>query len=193
MLTIDRRVCNQVLNLLAPPADGDIIVPQRNTSILGTTSWAVTDPDDIPIPPDHLELLFSVAERMVPAIRTISRARRHGSRSPVAEDIGRQWPQRHAWLCLFRTARGAPGFFSVVGGKTSTARLMAEKIGDQVTAYLGWEAPCDTSHDTPTLPSKMDSPTLITVRVRIRRKQGWQDFHGYPAGLRRTYWIFSKR
>ena len=72
MVTVDRRVCNQVLNLLAPPADGDIIVPQRNTSILGTTSWTVADPDDIPIPPDHLELIFSVAERMVPGIRNFA-------------------------------------------------------------------------------------------------------------------------
>ncbi len=105
MLTIDRRVCNQVLNLLAPPADGDIIVPQRNTSILGTTSWIVTDPDDIPIPPDHLELLFSVAERMVPGIRKFPVRGVMAAARPLLKIRGRQRPQSHTWLCLFR-ARG---------------------------------------------------------------------------------------
>ena len=41
MVTVQERLCNMVINLLALPDDGDIIVPQRNTSILGTTSWAV--------------------------------------------------------------------------------------------------------------------------------------------------------
>ena len=41
MVTVDRRVCNMVINLLAPPGDGDIIVPQRRTSIL---PWPRRDP-----------------------------------------------------------------------------------------------------------------------------------------------------
>jgi glycerol-3-phosphate dehydrogenase len=40
--------------------------------------------------------------------------------------------------------QGAPGFFSVVGGKTSTARFMAEKTADAVCAYLGNPSPCRT-------------------------------------------------
>jgi glycerol-3-phosphate dehydrogenase len=55
MVTLGTRLCNMVINRLAPPGDGDIIVPQRQTSILGTTSWTVADPDDIPIPPDHVQ------------------------------------------------------------------------------------------------------------------------------------------
>ena len=54
MVTLSRRLCNMVINLLAPPGDGDVVVPQRNTSLLGTTSWTVDDPDNIPIPPEHV-------------------------------------------------------------------------------------------------------------------------------------------
>jgi glycerol-3-phosphate dehydrogenase len=141
MLTVDRRVCNQVLNLLAAPADGDIIVPQRNTSILGTTSWAVPDPNDIPIPPDHLELLYSVAERMVPGIREFPVRGVMAAARPLLKIQGASGrTATRGFACFEHRA----GFFSVVGGKTSTARLMAEKISDQVTAYLGWEAPCHT-------------------------------------------------
>jgi glycerol-3-phosphate dehydrogenase len=39
---------------------------------------------------------------------------------------------------------GKPGFFSIIGGKTTTARLMAEKISNRVCAYLGVETPCQT-------------------------------------------------
>ena len=69
MVTIDQRVCNMVINLLSPPVDGDIIVPQRETSILGTTSWKVEDPDNIPVIEEHIEMIFKVAELTIPAVR----------------------------------------------------------------------------------------------------------------------------
>jgi len=145
MVTVDRRVCNQVLNLLASPGDGDIIVPQRNSSILGTTSWSVADPDNIPIPPEHVEQVFSVAEQMVPSIRNVAVRGVMAAARPllVVEGAGGRATSR-GFACYQHSAEGAPGFFSVVGGKTTTARLMAEKVGDQVAAYLGWDRPCKT-------------------------------------------------
>ena len=145
MVTVDKRVCNQVLNLLAPPGDGDIIVPQRNTSILGTTSWTVADPDDIAIPPDHIRLIFSVAERLVPGVRNFAMRGVMAAARPLLKLPGASGRSAtRGFACLQHSAQGAPGFFSVVGGKTTTARLMAEKIGDQVAAYLNWDTPCNT-------------------------------------------------
>ncbi|HLO13228.1 MAG TPA: FAD-dependent oxidoreductase, partial [Anaerolineales bacterium] len=66
MVTLQERLCNMVINMLTPPDDGDIIVPQRNTSILGTTSWAVNDPDEIPVPEDHVRQLLELADWMIP-------------------------------------------------------------------------------------------------------------------------------
>ena len=54
MVTLDCRLNNMVLNRLNKPSDGDIVVPQRATSTIGTTSWTVEDPDLIPIPPEHV-------------------------------------------------------------------------------------------------------------------------------------------
>ena len=145
MVTMNGRVCNQVLNLLAPPGDGDIIVPQRNTSILGTTSWTVSDPDNIAIPPDHLELIYSVAEGMVPGIRNYDVRGVMAAARPLLKIEGASGRLvTRGFACFQHSAQGASSFFSVVGGKTSTARLMAEKIGDQVAAYLGWDTPCNT-------------------------------------------------
>jgi glycerol-3-phosphate dehydrogenase len=151
MVTVDRRVCNQVLNLLAPPDDGDIIVPQRNSSILGTTSWSVSDPEDISIPVEHVEQIFAVAEQLVPTIRNFRIRGIMAAARPllVVEGAGGRATSR-GFACYQHSVEGAPAFFSVVGGKTTTARLMAEKIGDQAAAYLQWDRPCST-HTTPLL------------------------------------------
>ncbi len=145
MATIKQRVCNMVINLLAPPGDGDIIVPQRQTSILGTTSWKVEDPDNIPIIPEQVEAILQVAEKMIPAVRKVPVRGVMAAARPllqVHEAGGRVATRRFS--CIDHATEGAPGFFSVVGGKTTTARLMAEKTADQVCAFLGLAAACQT-------------------------------------------------
>jgi len=145
MATIDRRVCNMVINKLAPADDGDIIVPQRNTSILGTTSWTVEDLEDLPIPSGHIEMIFKVAEQLIPSVRQAGLRGVMAAVRPllITKGAGGRTATR-GFTCFNHSAEGAPGFFSVVGGKTTTARLMAEKVADQVCAFLGIEAPCLT-------------------------------------------------
>ncbi len=145
MVTIDRRVCNMVVNLLAPPADGDIIVPQRQTSILGTTSWTVEDPDEIPVEAGQIEAILQVAGAMIPAVH---QARLRGAMAAArplwkVDGVSGRATSR-AFACIDHASEGAPGFFSVVGGKTTTARGMAERTADRVCAFLGIEAECRT-------------------------------------------------
>ncbi len=145
MVTLSRRLCNMVINLLAPPADGDIIVPQRNTSIRGTTSWTVADPDNIPIPPEHVDQLLELADWMMPgASRVPVRGVMAAARPLTKESSTSGRAATRGDRCFDHAGDGAPGFFSIIGGKTTTARLMAEKIGDMVCAYLGVETPCQT-------------------------------------------------
>ncbi len=145
MLTIDRRVCQMVINLLDLPGDGDIIVPQRLTSILGTTSWSVEDPNNIPVPAESVELIYKVAEQLIPGIR---QARLRGAMAAarpllVIEGAGGRTTTR-GFACCDHATQGASGFFSVVGGKTTTARLMAEQVADKVCAFLHVDMPCRT-------------------------------------------------
>src|SRR6266704_4594218 len=71
MVTLDCRLNNMVLNRLNKPSDGDIVVPQRATSIIGTTSWKVEDPDLIPIPPEHVAKMIAQGEQLIPAVEKI--------------------------------------------------------------------------------------------------------------------------
>jgi glycerol-3-phosphate dehydrogenase len=158
MVTVDGRLCNSVLNILAPPADGDIIVPQRNTCILGTTSWTVADPDDITIPPDDVERLFSVSEQMIPGIRKAPVRGIMAAARPLLVVPGSEGRQTtRGFACYDHASDGAPGFFSIVGGKTTTARLMAEKIGDLACTRLG----IDSEHRTADVP-------LVSYRKWLR-------------------------
>src|SRR5689334_678616 len=149
MVTLGRRLCNMVINLLTPPADGDIIVPQRNTSILGTTSWAVSDPDNIPIPPDHVNQLLELADWMMPGASRVPIRGVMAAARPLIKDKSTSGRASTRGDRSYDHAQdGAPGFFSMIGGKTTTARLMAEKISNMVCAYLNVDRPCMT-HTTP--------------------------------------------
>jgi glycerol-3-phosphate dehydrogenase len=69
LLALRGRLCNMVVNRLHRPGDGDIVVPQRGLSIVGTSSWTVDDPDDLDVPEDHIERMFEEGSKMIPAIR----------------------------------------------------------------------------------------------------------------------------
>jgi len=145
MATLSKRLCNMVINLLAPPGDGDIIVPQRNTSILGTTSWMVDDPDDIPIPADHVHQLLELAEWMIPGASRVPIRGVMAAARPLIKDPGAQGrAASRGFRCYDHTKDGIPGFFSIIGGKTTTARYMAEKMSDIVCLNLEINTPCQT-------------------------------------------------
>jgi glycerol-3-phosphate dehydrogenase len=48
------------------------------------------------------------------------------------------------FACYDHARDGADGLISIVGGKTITARLMAEKLSDMVCAKMGAQAECRT-------------------------------------------------
>jgi len=155
LATVDERVCNKVLNILCPPADGDIVVPLRMSSILGTTSWTVANPDDISIPEGHLDQIFRVAQGLVPGIRRYPLRGVMTAARPlmVQSGTGGRSASR-GFACYDHAGEGVPGLMSIVGGKTTTARAMAEMLSDRVCEKLGIRAECRTQ-DVPLLPHRL--------------------------------------
>jgi glycerol-3-phosphate dehydrogenase len=68
MLIMNRRITRAVVNRLAPPGDGDILVPVHTVSILGTTDITVSDPDDAHVTADEVEALLADGDRLVPGL-----------------------------------------------------------------------------------------------------------------------------
>jgi glycerol-3-phosphate dehydrogenase len=146
MVTVDRRLNNMVINRLNTPSDGDIVVPQRTTSIIGTTSWGVDDPDHIPIPDDHVTRMRERGRDLLPAIAD---ARIRGVMAVARPLISKPGVDARlvsrTFECFDHKADGMEGFVTISGGKTTTARAMAEKVSDIVCGKLGIAAACRTA------------------------------------------------
>ncbi len=66
LLVFNRRINNCVINRLRPPGDGDIIVPNEPTSIVGTTSITVKDPEDFRVTDEEVDMMMRQAGLMLP-------------------------------------------------------------------------------------------------------------------------------
>ena len=145
MVTLDCRLNNMVLNRLNKPSDGDIVVPQRATSTIGTTSWTVEDPDIISIPPEHVERMIAQGEQLLPAVRKIPmRAKMAVARPLIARSGTDAREVSRTFECFDHASDGVDGFVTIAGGKTTTARAMAERVADIVCKKLGIIALCRT-------------------------------------------------
>ncbi len=145
MVTLDCRLNNMVLNRLNRPSDGDIIVPQRATSTIGTTSWKVEDPDLIPIPPEHVARMIDQGEQLLPTVRKVPmRARMAVARPLIAKSGVDERDMSRTFECFDHSANGVDGFVTIAGGKTTTARAMAERVTDIACNKLGIPAACRT-------------------------------------------------
>jgi glycerol-3-phosphate dehydrogenase len=154
MVAVRGRLCSMVVNRLHRSGDGDIVVPQRALSVVGTSSWVVTDPDDLGVPEDHVRRMREEGAQLIPAVRDApfraawSAARPLiGSRDPA--DSGRELSR--TFETIDHAAEGVEGFVTITGGKATTLRGMAEHCANVVCRKLGVDEPCRT-RDTVLLP-----------------------------------------
>ena len=154
MLAVRGRLCNMVVNHLHTSGDGDIVVPQRGLSVIGTSSWVVEDPDELDVPADHVRRMVEEGSKLIPAVREAPfRAAWSAARPLIGSrdaDSGRELSR------TFKTIDhadedGVEGFVTITGGKGTTLRGMAEVCANVVVHKLGIEAPCRT-RDTVLLP-----------------------------------------
>jgi glycerol-3-phosphate dehydrogenase len=154
LLAVRGRWSNMVINRLHPSGDGDIVVPQRGLSVVGTSSWVVDDPDDLGVPEDHVERMYVEGSKMIPAIRTAERRAAWSAARPLIgskeADTGRELSR--TFKCFDHRESGeAEGFVTISGGKGTTLRAMAETAADVICGKLGVDAPCQT-REVVTLP-----------------------------------------
>jgi glycerol-3-phosphate dehydrogenase len=145
MVALDCRLNNMVLNRLNKPSDGDIIVPQRATSVIGTTSWKVEDPDLITIPPEHVDRMLTQGEQLIPVVKKVPMRAKMAVARPLIAMAGVDAREvSRTFECFDHERDGMNGFVTIAGGKTTTARAMAEKVSDMVCRKLNISAECRT-------------------------------------------------
>ncbi len=147
MVAVRGRWCNMVINRLAPAGDGDIIVPQRALSVIGTTSWYTSDPDRLGLPEDHIQKMFEKGGELIPAVNAAPfRAAWSAARPLIGDETlegGRELSR--TFKCYDHKVRdGVEGIVTISGGKGTTMRGMAEVTANVVCQKLGVDAPCRT-------------------------------------------------
>lgn len=150
LIIFGRRINNMVINRCRKPANGDILVPDKIVSMLGTTSDRVpiTEIDNMHVTPAEVELLLKEGVKIVPSIARTRILRAYaGVRPLVASDndpSGRSISR--GIVCLDHKERdGMDGFITITGGKLMTYRLMAEKTTDLVCKKLDKIGACTTA------------------------------------------------
>jgi glycerol-3-phosphate dehydrogenase len=149
MLALRGRLCNMVINRLNKSSDGDIIVPQRGLSVVGTSSWVVEDPDNLGLPEDHVQRMYDKGSELIPLVNEVPfRAAWSAARpliGPRGADTGRELSR--TFKCFDHIDEGVEGFVTITGGKATTLRGMAEATANVVVQKLGLDAPCRTREE----------------------------------------------
>jgi glycerol-3-phosphate dehydrogenase len=143
MLIFNQRMTDTVVNRCHPPGDGDIMVPVHSVAILGTTEMTVDDPDHYGIGRDEVEELMVEGTKLFPDLRRMRLLRAYAGVRPLYQaepsgtvEDGREISRSHV-VIDHGPRDGIANFVSIVGGKLTTYRLMAEETADVVAAKLG--------------------------------------------------------
>lgn len=147
-----------VLNRCRPRGEGDIIVPYADTAILGTTDVAVDGPEGYAKTDAETAFLRQQLSELVPAVEQAPiRDTFWGVRplfTPVKATGSSTAVTRDHSLIDHGERDGIKGFTSIVGGKLTTYRSMAEDVADHVCDHLGIQKSCQT--DSRALPQVTD-------------------------------------
>jgi glycerol-3-phosphate dehydrogenase len=147
MVTVNGRLTHMVINRLNRSGEADIIVPQRKLSVLGTTVWLANNPDTINYPPAHVSKIREQCAEMVPAIKETAVHSIWCAPRPLIVQQQNQDPLRisRTFDCFDHGQRdNLDGLISLIGGKATTLRAMAEKAADLICKKTGRDIACKT-------------------------------------------------
>lgn len=169
LLALASRPVHTVVNRCAYPGDGDIVVPIGTVAVLGTTDEPVRSPDRTRPEGSEIHTLLRLGQALLPdlihyrPLRAWVGVRPLYRPSQARSSATRALPRAHHILD-HEALHNVPGLISVLGGKLTTYRLMAEQTVDLAASRIGRRRACSTMR-TPLQPG------------------GTRRFHTLPARL----------
>ena len=149
-IVFDRRLTNYAI--MARTIDGRqvFVEPWENMTVVGTTDDDYYgDLDDVRSTSEEVRYLMQGVARVFPEIRS---ARAIGTYAGVRPTLYAFGPTEDKLSrdhkILDHTRDGAPGLYSMVGGKLASYRLFAEEMTDVLSERFGLGVPCAT-HTSP--------------------------------------------
>lgn len=165
MVSVKGRLTNMILNRLHPASEGDILVPQRNLTVIGSTAWLAQDPDRVELPRDHVQRLFSLGARLLPALAEMQPHAAWCASRPLVRSKAMDAPMRisRGFACIdHHQTEGLEGLVSVIGGKATTLRAMAEETVNLICVKTGCTVECTTA-----------SNVLVPYRRLMQSSNDW--------------------
>jgi glycerol-3-phosphate dehydrogenase len=175
MISVEYDRLGPALNRCRDPDDGDIVVPHADEVVLGTTSVPVSDPDDYEQADWEIDKSVRECAAMLPPVADAPVVRTWWGVRPLYAPDERASNRRgisRGFSALDHAPDGIDNFASIVGGKLTTYRQMAETVSDLVCDRLGVDAECETA--TRPLPGA-DDPNRLDDFVAAYDGQGPTD------------------
>lgn len=145
MVALDYPNIDIAINRCRPPSDGDIIVPHEEQVVVGTTSIPVSKPENYETDEKEIDICITECAKMIPNIKDASIERVWwGARplySPDEEGKDRRKISRGFQLLDHDEIEN---MLSVVGGKLTTYRQMAEETSNYLCNELNIDKECET-------------------------------------------------
>lgn len=173
MVIMNQRLSRQAVNRCRPPGDADIVVPVGTVSIAGTTDQTRDMLEDYPITRREVREVIEGCAELLPAIEDGRVLRVFAGARPIYDPVAAQGGGGSRYLSRRHTVidhaeHGIEGFVSIVGGKLTTYRLMAEDAADVVAKKLALRVPCRTAEEA--LPGSEDGRSWV-VGGRLERNE----------------------
>jgi glycerol-3-phosphate dehydrogenase len=168
-VVLDRRLSNY--GILSEAIDGRqmFLMPWQNASVIGTTDDDYYgDLDDVRATSEEVRYLVQGVARMFPSVREARAIGTYAGVRPTLYEYGRNEDAlSRDHRIVDHAADGAPGVYSMIGGKLASYRMFAQELSDQVAEHdFELSAPC-TTH-TRCLPGGERVPDALAIAERHR-------------------------
>lgn len=152
MIGFNQRLVHHVINRCALSGDGDILVPAHPICIIGTTDQPAASPDFLAIKPEEVQQMLDKGEQLVPGLRKARTLHVWAGARPLLRDkrvnVTDTRHMTRGMAILDHLERdNIQGFLTIVGGKLTTYRLMAEKVVNIMCHQLGENRVCATAQE----------------------------------------------
>ena len=141
-IVVQKSLSSRGLQFFHKPSDGDAYIVHNGEAWLGTTSTTISCPESATPEPWAEEYLKEKFSTILPKVKGESTRRRFvGVRALLGEcgnGNGRSLSRDFTFL------EDPEGFFNVVTGKLTLARLVAERVADKIADREGTRARCRT-------------------------------------------------
>ncbi len=166
-VVLDRRIGNY--GILSEAIDGRqiFVYPWQNASLIGTTDDDYYgDLDDVRATSEEVRYLVQGIARVFPSIRLARPIATYGAVRPTLYAYGKSEDAlSRDHRIVDHAARGAPGVYSMIGGKLASYRLFAQELCDLVAPRdFSVDAPC-TTHTQP-LPGGDHVPDAVALAAQ---------------------------